>query len=170
MALSHEHIVTQNPKYQQKSIPICSPEQNYLSLFAMRYPAPPRYIQKMALAVSIFQKVLSEQSLNVSLSIFHFISSEVHQNTCVAQGKMNSKNLVNDTQQYFLIIFTTSTYYEMNPYRRGFSWKIINELIRLLDKAKAIYLPKQSRTASTLFYISNGFGSTLQNLRLRVTN
>ena len=29
---------TQDPKYQQKSIPICSPEQNYLSLFAMRYP------------------------------------------------------------------------------------------------------------------------------------
>ena len=28
---------TYNPKYQQKSIPICSPQQNYLSLFAMRY-------------------------------------------------------------------------------------------------------------------------------------
>ena len=27
-----------DPKNQQKSIPICSPEQNYLSLFAMRYP------------------------------------------------------------------------------------------------------------------------------------
>ena len=29
---------TLDPKNQQKSIPKCSPEQNYLSLFAMRYP------------------------------------------------------------------------------------------------------------------------------------
>ena len=28
----------QDPKNQQKSMPIFSPEQNYLSLFAMRYP------------------------------------------------------------------------------------------------------------------------------------
>ena len=27
-----------NKEYQQKSIPLCSPEQNYLSLFAMKYP------------------------------------------------------------------------------------------------------------------------------------
>ena len=33
----------QDPKYQQKSsIPICSPEQNYLFIFAMRYPVKER--------------------------------------------------------------------------------------------------------------------------------
>ena len=29
---------TEDPKYQQKSKSIASPEQNYFALFAMRYP------------------------------------------------------------------------------------------------------------------------------------
>ena len=35
MSLSNEHVGSKIPA---KAIPICSPEQKYFSLFAMRYP------------------------------------------------------------------------------------------------------------------------------------
>ena len=38
MSLSHEELKTSNPKHQQKSKSIFSPEQNYFALFALRYP------------------------------------------------------------------------------------------------------------------------------------
>jgi hypothetical protein len=55
-------INMKDPKYQQKSIPICSPEQNYLFIFAMRYPVGEQLMIYLPSTLHWCEKHFSEKS------------------------------------------------------------------------------------------------------------
>ena len=63
MSLSHKHV---GPKILGKSKSMSSPEQNYFSLFAMRYPVIPGLIQLFK-----FENIAPSKS-NVFIAILDF--------------------------------------------------------------------------------------------------
>ena len=98
----------QDPKYQQKSIPLCSPEPNYLFIFAIRYPVLHQHIFDLFRPIhppyqqrSAFFHSLLKHDVSISSYIFAFGLIKYEQmglvfinKTCSVLFEQNSKTLL----------------------------------------------------------------------------